>query len=1371
MAWPLSQDYNEAIQDPPSCLADPELRGGQPVVNALSLPVPRSGNFADVYEFQGVSGARWALKCFTRQVPGLRDRYTEISKCLAQLKLPFTVDFQFVEQGIRVAGNWYPILKMQWVDGFLLNEFVRNNLDKTVLLEGLGQIWLRMGKRLHEAGVAHADLQHGNVILVPGSKANLLSVRLVDYDGMWVPSLASKRSGEVGHGAYQHPQRLKEGIYSPEVDRLPLLAIACGLRALVVGGKALWDRFDTGDNLLFREADLREPAKSPLFKLLWNLPDAATHDLVGQLTLSLSGPLERVPLLHEVMADGQPRPLKPEQEEQTTAILGPGAKVSRAAAVISTGPNSGVRVGPPPEKTRPLQAIAKEPAPRVPSPATAAGRKKWLLGALAVLVVGVVAAGAMLLGGGKEKPSDSGTQIVKGDPKKKNGEKPKPADPVVPDKGTGEKPKDPGPENPASGEPAKSITNSIGMKLVYIPAGKFLMGSPEDEKDRYRNEAQHEVEITKAFHMGTFEVTQAQFRTIIGTNPSFNSASGKAAAAVAGLDTDDFPVEGVTWHQALEFCRKLSDVPAEREAGRSYDLPTEAEWEYACRGNSRSYQVFHHGNSLSGKDERINGDSPFGGAEKVSWVARPTKVGSYKANPFGLHDMHGNVREWCKDWFGPPGTARVFRGGAFDGAARYARSASRNAAGPGVVGYNIGFRVVMRPRSKDETQVAKGEPPEKQPQPAPSKNDTKTLAEIVCDEARAKQERIAAAMALIRLGPSPEARDAVPGLLRVLGNRDEDAEVRLRTIWALRVHGAALGKMPEVMTAFADVLAEPKEAQSKMLRFDCAYMLGTLQGPATDESVLPHLLDFLKDSSIKVFKGQVNGKDTGAGDGRAMAIQALTQIGAKRLAARREIVLELTRIADDERTDPELHAVTRTLLASIQSVPAAIFEAGKAYTNKIGMKLIPIPPGKFQMGSPETEKSRLSNETQHAVEISRGFHMGVHEVTQGQYGKVMGKDDDGRSSFFSKDGAGKKQVADLDTSDFPMENVSWKDALTFCNKLTALDGRDGIYDLPTEAEWEYACRGGSKDYQVFHHGDTLSSAQANFFGQLPYFGDPGPSLKRPAKVGSYAANAFGLYDMHGNIAEWCKDWHAAYDTKEVVDPQGPATGSARVHRGGFWADTGASCRSAARAKKPAHERNNTTGFRVVFRSNVKGQPALKEVPDPEPPSDPKKTPPKKNPSKIAGTTFANSMGMRLAYVPAGTFMMGSLNDDSSRRDETQHEVEISRGFFIGVHEVTVGQFKAFSSERRLVIPRFGFQQDVNHPQVNVTWNEAMDFCVTVHALASNGAGFPAIWASTAVVSHAKALCDWRRQVSITVSRRSTKRLPPFDCVPKESLRQ
>jgi uncharacterized protein (TIGR03067 family) len=377
MPWPLSQDYNEAVQNPGVAFADPELKGGQPVLGPLGMPMPRSGNFADVYELTGASGAKWAIKCFTRQVPGLRERYFEISKHLAQAKLPFTVDFEFLLRGILIRGDWYPVLKMQWVEGLLLNEFVRDNLDKPFQLEGVTQIWIRMGNYLRRANMAHADLQHGNVILVAGSKASSLAVKLIDYDGMWVPALADKKSGEVGHPAYQHPQRLQQGTYSAEVDRLPVLAIVCALRCLAVGGKPLWDRYDNGDNLLFREADLRAPAESPLFKELRGIADPQARALVGELEKALGGKLEDVPAINSLVPETKSQSKTVPPSSKTAAPSQPAS-----ASSISSAPS-------PPAAGSDFQNLAGS----APEPGNARRDSGWPLWAM----IGGGAAAALVL--------------------------------------------------------------------------------------------------------------------------------------------------------------------------------------------------------------------------------------------------------------------------------------------------------------------------------------------------------------------------------------------------------------------------------------------------------------------------------------------------------------------------------------------------------------------------------------------------------------------------------------------------------------------------------------------------------------------------------------------------------------------------------------------------------------------------------------------------------------------------------------------------------------------------------------------------------------------------------------------------------------
>jgi formylglycine-generating enzyme required for sulfatase activity len=253
------------------------------------------------------------------------------------------------------------------------------------------------------------------------------------------------------------------------------------------------------------------------------------------------------------------------------------------------------------------------------------------------------------------------------------------------------------------------------------------------------------------------------------------------------------------------------------------------------------------------------------------------------------------------------------------------------------------------------------------------------------------------------------------------------------------------------------------------------------------------------------------------------------------------------------------------------------------------MKLVRIEAGKFMMGAlTKSEQDQIRNfkgeklidqEKPHEVVITKPFYMGVYPVTQAEYEKVMGEN----PSYFSRNGAGRMEVAGLDTTRSPVEYVSWRDAMAFCRKLSKKVGKK--FDLPTEAEWEYACRAGSKG--AFHYGDSLSSKQANFDGHNPHGGAGlGPWLKRPTPVGSYKPNAFGLYDMHGNVRQCCKDWYKRDYHAESPrrDPQGPATGTARVARGGSWFDAAWYCRSAFRHATPPDDRTNyMLGFRVVVR--------------------------------------------------------------------------------------------------------------------------------------------------------------------------------------------
>jgi serine/threonine protein kinase len=241
------------------------------------------------------------------------------------------------------------------------------------------------------------------------------------------------------------------------------------------------------------------------------------------------------------------------------------------------------------------------------------------------------------------------------------------------------------------------IANSVGMKLMLIPPGKFTMGSPDAEKDaRPQDGPCHEVTLTRPFLAGAHEVTQAQYHKVIGHNPSDFAFTGKAEAKVVGIDTDAFPVENVNWDDAVEFCRRLSELPEEKRASRVYRLPTEAEWEFSCRAGTQGN--FHIGDFLQATDANFT----------ATQMQRPVPVGTYPGNAFGLFDMHGNVFEWCQDWTsdrypsGPvldpkgaaTGTLRAARGGNYGYLDIYCRSAARDRFAPTIRRGGIGFRVV-----------------------------------------------------------------------------------------------------------------------------------------------------------------------------------------------------------------------------------------------------------------------------------------------------------------------------------------------------------------------------------------------------------------------------------------------------------------------------------------------------------------------------------------------------------------------------------------------------------------------------------------------------------------------------------------------------
>ncbi len=288
MPWPSPQDFSEAVQNPRNSFLELELQKGSPELNHLGLPKPRSGANAIVYKIKSAE-ANWAVRCFLRNVADQQQRYAAINNFLRSNPQPFFVGFEYLPTGIRVGTTHYPILKMEWVEGEPLDKYIEKHIVNAVALAKLAEKWLQMAQALQKYGIAHGDLQQGNVLVVAGE------LKLVDYDGMYVPALNGKLSSEIGHRNYQHPRR-SEFDFGPNVDNFSNWVIYTALTALSKN-PALWNTFRADESVLFRREDFVSPQTSRLFSVLMGSSDRALHLLAANLRALASQPFYATPYL------------------------------------------------------------------------------------------------------------------------------------------------------------------------------------------------------------------------------------------------------------------------------------------------------------------------------------------------------------------------------------------------------------------------------------------------------------------------------------------------------------------------------------------------------------------------------------------------------------------------------------------------------------------------------------------------------------------------------------------------------------------------------------------------------------------------------------------------------------------------------------------------------------------------------------------------------------------------------------------------------------------------------------------------------------------------------------------------------------------
>ena len=680
----------------------------------------------------------------------------------------------------------------------------------------------------------------------------------------------------------------------------------------------------------------------------------------------------------------------------------------------------------------------------------------------------------------------------------------------------------------------EDLGQGIRLEMVLIPAGKFLMGLPRSEEDQDSYEMQHEVTLTKSYYIGKYAVTQEQWEAVMGENPS----TEKGAL---------LPVTNVSWNDCKVFIKKLNAL-----TNGGYRLPTEAEWEYACRAGTKTTHSF--GNKISPRDANYF-DSKIG---------EPMPVGSYKPNAYGLYDMHGNVWEWCEDWYGsypakavkdPQGPkhlrprctsgpyGRVLRGGSFFSLENNDKSGTgasrRNYNHDDFTHDGLGFRLART--EADQLVTTKVLEKSAKDPILPAAKET-NLAVIEADLSKAKKKKEAKKVLLMFAGGEwKQARRLLKSaqekhwlfeeLLKGCGIEDgvPSPSMFMKRIFGEDAYDVALLEMPE--RDFDPDNYFPIKSELAMLE------------------ILAHLPENIKAFQKLREKGCIH-----------------TNVLSKYWKEVADGIFEGVEYDPVNFSDCWL-AERDAMIAKIEKECVARGKALKKpwnheedLGNGVKLEMMLIPPGLFMMGAPESRKIQGNHNALHKVKLTKPYYMGKYAVTREQWKQIMGGDR-------------CEDESDCVHENSPMDGITWDDCQEFIERLNVMT--KGGYRLPTEAEWEYACRAGTKT--VYSFGDEVTPFDANYryskIGGMENGGFP---------IGAYKPNAFGLNNMHGNVKEWCNDWYDDYPSRPVKDPKGPLKGKYRILRGGDAFSVADELCSFFRWKeRPSNEGEFGNGFRLV----------------------------------------------------------------------------------------------------------------------------------------------------------------------------------------------
>jgi len=254
--------YNDAVQHPNTAFSDPSLKTAKIAINGMGLPVALGGGFALTYSATA-SGKKYAIRCFHKEAKGLEARYGDVAKALKGLTAPYFIGFEYQSTGVMVNGARFPIVKMDWVEGDTLGSYLEDNYNDKAKLTWLAGEFDKLEQFLRSKSIAHGDLQNGNVLVGK-------DVKLIDYDGLYVPAMARGQGTELGHKHFQHPKRTSAD-FGPDMDRFSFIVIDLSLRALMHDPK-LFDRHSNGENIILTANDFLDPVKSTAFADLKAIP-------------------------------------------------------------------------------------------------------------------------------------------------------------------------------------------------------------------------------------------------------------------------------------------------------------------------------------------------------------------------------------------------------------------------------------------------------------------------------------------------------------------------------------------------------------------------------------------------------------------------------------------------------------------------------------------------------------------------------------------------------------------------------------------------------------------------------------------------------------------------------------------------------------------------------------------------------------------------------------------------------------------------------------------------------------------------------------------------------------------------------------------